>query len=173
MNLRIVPIDKKQIKPFEYIAKWCNDPEIKYLIGANFSEAEMPDVKSEEIQKNAHNNPKKYLYLILDGDEPIGDVSIMIDPKHLHKKEEGTGWISICIGEKDYRGKGVAHEAMLFLEKECKSLGLKRIELGVFEYNERAIAFYKKLGYEVFDRIEDFVYYEGKWRADIRMEKYL
>lgn len=72
-------------------------------------------------------------------------MSITIDAPHLKKKEENTGWISICIGEGDYRGKGVAHEAMIFfLEEECKALGLKRIELGVFEYNQRARTFYEK-----------------------------
>lgn len=173
MEIRFEEIDKKQIKPFEYIAKWSNDPEIKYLIGANFSEEEMPDVTKEQIHTNANKDHKKYIYLILDGDEPIGDLSITIDPPHLNKKEEHTGWISICIGEGSYRGKGVAFQAMIFLEETCKALGLKRIELGVFEYNERARAFYEKMGYKTFARIEDFVYFDGKWRADIRMEKYL
>ncbi len=134
----------------------------------------MPDITKEQIHKNANKDiKKKHIYLILDGDEPIGDLSITIDAPHLKKKEENTGWISICIGEGDYRGKGVAHEAMIFLEEECKALGLKRIELGVFEYNQRARTFYEKMGYETFERIEDFVYFDGKWHADIRMEKYL
>ncbi len=173
MKIRFAEIDKKQIEPFEYIAKWSNDPEIKYLIGANFSEEEMPDITKEQIHKSANKNVKKHIYLILDGDEPIGDLSITIDPPHLKKEEENTGWISICIGEGAYRGKGVAQEAMTFLEEQCKVLGLKRIELGVFEYNQRARAFYEKMGYKTFDRIEDFVYFDGKWRADVRLEIYI
>lgn len=172
MKILFEEIDKSQMKPFEYIAKWNNDPEIKYFIGANFSEEEMPDCTKEELHKNANKGTKR-IYFIMVNDKPIGDLSIMIDPPHLKKKEKGTGWISICIGEKEYRGKGIAKLAMEFLEKKCKRLHLLRIELGVFEYNERAHNFYKKMGYKEFDRIPKFVYYNNKWRADIRMEKYL
>ncbi|MCT4686030.1 GNAT family N-acetyltransferase [Vallitalea sp.] len=172
MKITFEEIDKKQIEPFEYIAKWSNDPEIKYFIGANLTEGEMPDREPKELFKNAGGNDK-HIYLIKDGTKPIGDLSIMIDPPHVKKKEKNTGWISICIGEKEYRGKGVALKAMDFLEEECRMLGMKRIELGVFEYNKRARAFYEKIGYEEFARVKNFVYYEGKWREDIRMEKYL
>lgn len=172
MKITFEEIDKTKVEPFEYIAKWSNDPEIKYFIGANLTEGEMPNCHPKDLWKSA-NGTDKYIYLIKDGTKPIGDLSIMIDPPHIKKKEKNTGWISICIGEKEYRGKGVAQLAMEFLENECRRLGMKRIELGVFEYNERAMAFYKKIGYEEFARIKNFVYYEGKWREDIRMEKYL
>ncbi|WP_105614677.1 GNAT family N-acetyltransferase [Vallitalea okinawensis] len=172
MNINFKEIDKTQMEPFEYIAKWNNDPEIKYFIGANLSEGEMPDRTKEELYENANKGPKR-IYMIMDGDNPIGELSIMIDPDHVHKKEKNTGWISICVGEKAYRGKGVASLAMDFLEEECRRLGLHRIELGVFEYNKRARAFYEKIGYSTFARKENFVYYNGEWRADIRMEKYL
>lgn len=172
MKILFEEVDKSQMKPFEYIAKWNNDPGIKYFIGANFSEKEMPDCTKEELHKNANKGTKR-IYFIMVGDKPIGDLSIMIDPPHLKKKEKNTGWISICIGEEEYRGKGIAKLAMEFLEQECKRLHLLRIELGVFEYNERAHNFYKKMGYKEFDRIPKFVYYNNKWRADIRMEKYL
>lgn len=172
MDIRIEEIDKSQMAPFVYITKWNNDPEIKYFIGANFSEGEMPDCTKEELYEAANKGTKR-IYMIMDGDRPIGELSLSIDPPHLHKKEKNTGWISICIGEKAYRGKGVASQAMAFLEEECRRLGLTRIELGVFEYNERAQAFYIKTGYKPFARIESFVYYSGEWRADIRMEKYL
>ena len=173
MNIIIEEIDKTQYEPYEYIAKWSNNPEIKYFIGANMTEGEMPDRDPKEMHKKANEDANKHIYLIKDGDKPIGDLSIMIDPPHVKKKEKNTSWIGICIGEKEYRGKGVAKIAMDFLEDESRRLGLKRIELGVFEYNERARAFYKKVGFKEFSRDEKFVYYQGQWRADIRMEKYL
>ncbi|GKX29966.1 hypothetical protein SH1V18_24460 [Vallitalea longa] len=173
MNIIIEEIDITQYEPFEYIAKWSNDPDIKYFIGANFTEGEMPDCDPKKLYKSANESDNKHIYLIKDGDRPIGDLSIMIDPPHIKRKEKNTGWISICIGEKEYRGKGIAQTAMIYLENECRKLGLKRIELGVFEYNKRARAFYEKIGYKEFTRIKEFVYYQGKWRADIRMEKYL
>lgn len=173
MNIMIEEIDKTKLEPFEYIAKWNNDPEIKYFIGANMSEGELPDYSPKQLYDSANKTDNKHIYLIKDEDRPIGELSIMIDPPHIKRKEKNTGWISICIGEKEYRGKGIAKTAMEYLENECRKLGLKRIELGVFDYNKRARAFYQKIGYKEFARIKDFVYYQETWRADIRMEKYL
>ena len=47
------------------------------------------------------------------------------------------------------------------------------MELGVFEFNTRALKLYQKLGYTEIARIDAFTYWEGKMWQDIRMEKYL
>ena len=62
---------------------------------------------------------------------------------------------------------------MQYLENEIKSQGLKRIELGVFEFNTNAIKLYQKLGYKEIARIADFTYWQEKMWQDIRMEKYI
>lgn len=54
-----------------------------------------------------------------------------------------------------------------------KEQGLKRIELGVFEFNQQAQKLYQKLGYKEIGRIDNFTYWQGKMWTDIRMEKYL
>jgi len=113
------------------------------------------------------------MYLILDGDKPIGEASIDTNFPHLVKDKGETAWISIVIGDKSYWGKGVAQKAMEFLEEESKRFGLNRIELGVFGFNQRAKAFYKKLGFNEIKLNEMFTFHNGKWHVDIRMEKYL
>ena len=62
---------------------------------------------------------------------------------------------------------------MEYLEEQIKLHRLKRIELGVFEFNKPAIRLYEKAGYKEFARIENFTYWQGKMWQDIRMEKYL
>ena len=62
---------------------------------------------------------------------------------------------------------------MEYLEAQVRDQGLKRIELGVFEFNSPAIGLYKKMGYKEIGRIKDFTFYQGEMWADIRMEKYL
>ena len=60
----------------------------------------------------------------------------------------GVGWLSIAIGDRERWGKGYGQEAMsLLLPYEFEELNLHRIQLTVFEYNERAIALYEKLGF--------------------------
>ena len=58
-------------------------------------------------------------------------------------------------------------------ETLVKEISLKRIELGVFEFNKRAQKFYEKIGYSRIGTIDDFTYWNGRFWSDIRMEKYL
>ena len=91
----------------------------------------------------------------------------------LYKKEPGTAWIGITIGEESARGKGLGPLAMQYLEEEIRSAGCKRIELGVFEFNEPAKKLYQKMGYAEIGRIPNFTFWQNKMWTDIRMEKYL
>lgn len=62
---------------------------------------------------------------------------------------------------------------MDYIKKQSKRLGAVRIELGTFEFNHRAYAFYKKCGFVEIGKIKRFTYWNGKYWDDIRMEKYL
>ena len=57
--------------------------------------------------------------------------------------------------------------------KKLRKNGYEKIELGVFEFNKRAIKFYEKIGYEKITSLENFTYYDGKWWNDYRYEKKL
>jgi RimJ/RimL family protein N-acetyltransferase len=59
-----------------------------------------------------------------------------------------VGWLSIAIGEPAHRGQGYGSEALgLLLTFAFNELNLHRLQLTVFNYNERAIALYEKLGF--------------------------
>ena len=96
-----------------------------------------------------------------------------IDPPMLFKKAEGTCWLGMTMGEKDYWGTGAAREAFRLFEEILKAQSIKRIELGVFEFNERAQKFYEKMGFKKIGEINDFTYWDERFWKDIRMEKYL
>jgi RimJ/RimL family protein N-acetyltransferase len=56
----------------------------------------------------------------------------------------------IVIGEKDAWGRGFGTEATrLVIEEAFEGLGLHEVRLEVFGHNERAIATYKRVGFEV------------------------
>ena len=113
------------------------------------------------------------IYLIYFEEALVGEISFQIDPKQLYRKEKGSAWIGINIGEASARGKGIGVQAMKYLEEQISKQGLKRIELGVFEFNANAINLYKKMGYQEIARINYFTYWQGKMWQDIRMEKRL
>lgn len=175
MNIQFRKLNKSNIYDFKYLSKWDNDSEIKHFIRPNFKKAELSEVTPEQLFENEvkNNSDNNQIYIITAENIPIGSVSIQKDPQRLYRKVSNTGWISIEIGDKKYRGLGVGRMAMEFLEETCIKHGLNRIELGVFEFNTNARNFYKRLGYKEIATVENFTFYDGKWRNDIRMEKYL
>ncbi len=152
------------------LIKWKEDPAIGYLITPKRKPdplAVAPATQEKLKQDDSYN------YMIFDQAKPIGTFSIHIDPPHLMKKIKGTSWLGLTIGEKEYWGKGVAKFAMDYFEQESIKLGAKRVELGTFEFNVRAQAFYKKLGFIEFARISNFTYWQDRYWDDVRMEKKL
>jgi RimJ/RimL family protein N-acetyltransferase len=78
-----------------------------------------------------------------------------------------NAWAGIGIGEKGNWGKGIGTEAMqLMLKFAFNELNLRRISLGVFEYNLRAIRSYEKIGFIVEGRQKEIVFRDGK-RSDM------
>jgi len=172
MNIKFVPLFIND-EVIQRVHAWYNDPEIFPYNQPNFKAEPYPILTLEDIRDQLKPHPQIEKYLIMDEHKPIGEVSITRDFQLLIKREPSTAWISICIGEKSYWGKGIAQEAMKFLESTCKAKGYERIELGVFEHNIKAQKLYQKMGYQAFARIPRFTFYNDTWYDDIRMEKIL
>ena len=153
--------------------KWENDPTLVHLIRPNRDREALEAREPVSVKDLEERLKHHHFYLIYLEGRLIGEMDYQVDPKHLYKKETGTAWIGIVIGEDAGRGKGIGSLAMQYLEKQIQAQGLKRIELGVFEFNRNAIKLYQKLGYQEIARIEDFTYWDGRMWRDIRMEKYL
>jgi len=168
---------KKLTTPSHEIAavldKWENNPALIPFIRPNPTEEALE--KREPLTVEFLQQRLKYnqMYLIYLNDQLVGEITYQVDPPQLYKKETGTAWIGITIGEETARGIGVGTQAMQYLEEQIKAQGLHRIELGVFEFNTNAIKLYKKTGYKEIARLDDFTYYQGKMWQDIRMEKHL
>ena len=168
---------KKLIAPTDEIAKsfekWENDPSLIPLIRPNTSREALEireTVTAMDLEERLVHN---HIYLIYMNAQLIGEMDYQIDPRHLYKKQAGTAWIGIVIGEQAGRGRGVGVRAIQYLEEQIKVQGLKRIELGVFEFNTAALKLYQKLGYKEFARLPDFTFWQDRMWQDIRMEKYI
>ena len=173
MNIHFVELIESTPALLETLNRWGNDPALKPLAQPNESKEvlEQQNILTEEdiIYRLGY----QHVFLMYSDDQLIGEMGYMVDPEHLMKKVPATAWLSITIGEPEFRGKGIGSIAFSYLEEQIKEHGLKRMELGVFEFNTPAIKLYEKLGYKEIGRIEHFTYFEGKMWADIRMEKYV
>lgn len=168
---------KKLIQPTPEIAsafnKWENDPSLIPFIRPIPAKGDVELRKPVTVESLSQQLEYKQIYLIYLEGQLIGEINYQIDPELLLKKEAGTAWIGIVIGEESARGKGIGALALKYLEEQIKAQGFQRIELGVFEFNKNAIKLYQKLGYREIGRLEDFTYWQGRFWSDIRMEKYL
>jgi RimJ/RimL family protein N-acetyltransferase len=173
MDVKFGQLTQPTTEILEYLNKWENDSDLIPFIRPNQTQEDLERKEAMTIEDVERRLEHAHTYLIYLQNQLIGIMDYQIDPKVLYKKETGTAWIGIIIGEEIGRGKGVGYLAIQYLEEQIKLQGLKRIELGVFEFNTNAIKLYKNLGYKEIVRIDDFTYWQDKMWQDIRMEKYI
>ena len=84
--------------------------------------------------------------------------------------DNGSALYHITIGEKREWGRGYGTEATrLMLEHAFNSLGLHRVALAVFEFNERAVRAYKRNGFKVEGRAREAIWRDGRWWDELSM----
>jgi RimJ/RimL family protein N-acetyltransferase len=173
MEIRFIKLTEPTVDIANILDRWENDPSLIPLIRLNRDQAALQQKRTITVDELDRRLSNHQVYLIYLGDKLVGEMDYQIDPPILYKKETGTAWIGIVIGEEIARGRGVGFQALQFLEQEIKAQGLKRIELGVFEFNSNAIRLYKKLGYQKIAHIDSFTFWQDRMWQDVRMEKYV
>ena len=84
--------------------------------------------------------------------------------------DNGSALYHITIGERDAWGHGYGSEAtQLMIDHAFGTLGLHRIALFVFEFNERAIRAYTRCGFVVEGRSRESVWRDGRWWDELAM----
>lgn len=159
----------------ELLAKWSNNDRIKFFINRFPNEESSQQIIAPEVyQKKADlhslNRPNRHVFILYD-EHPIGFAAYEFDPSFCEMKDQNTVWLSILIGEEEYHGKGISKVVMHDIEQMAIHDGARRFEIGVFEFNTKALTLYKKLGYKEFKRISSFTFFHGRMWDDIRMVK--
>jgi len=121
---------------------WINDPEIVVTLGRRTPMSR--SMEREWLLGQYKSDRDLPLAIVLnDGDRHIGNVGLhAID--HVDRSAE----FGLLIGEKDAWGEGYGPEAgRLILDHGFRQLGLHRIFLRVYAFNDRAQRVYAKLGF--------------------------
>jgi RimJ/RimL family protein N-acetyltransferase len=144
----------------DLMAKWNRDSEYARLLDADAAYMWTPKQVKEWMEKEKD----LYFFIIrtLAEDKPIGliDLSGFSWPAR-------QAWVGIGLGEREYWGKGYGTDAMqVLLRYAFQELNLNRINLDVFEYNERAAKSYLKCGFVEEGRARKAMRREGQ-RWDI------
>lgn len=137
--------------------RWYGDPEVARLTRYQEGPMRPDDVERFFEARVAGVGSLALAIHLADTDRLIGTCAFsQLDG------DNGSALFHITIGEPDCWGRGYGSEATaLMLEHAFGPLGLHRVALAVFEYNERAIRAYRKVGFSVEGRSREAI-----WRGD-------
>ena len=148
-------------KDSKLFAKWARDAEYLRMLDTSpvrqWSERQYKKWFKEDLEKEKRDD---FLFLIrtLENDEAIGFIEL--DGVHW---SHGDSYVGIGIGEREYWSKGYGTDAMkVVLRYAFEELNLHRVSLNVFEYNQRAIRSYEKVGFVVEGREREFLRRAGR-----------
>lgn len=157
-------LSPRSVEDAEMYAEWLNDFETTDYVGQSHRimtlEAERKHLE-EKINEEA-------VFAIVDSkeDKLIGTVGL-----HEVNHFKRTATLGIFIGDKNYRSQGYGTEAIrLILDYGFNYMNLNNIKLDLLEFNERALACYKKCGFKEYGRRRKCDFINGKYYDRIEMD---
>jgi RimJ/RimL family protein N-acetyltransferase len=160
--VRLAGIDPDEVSKF--FAQWNRDSEYMRLLDTDPPRLHSSKSIKEWIEKDFENNKDMYWFAIrtLEDDRLLGDITLSVINWGSREAFAGIG-----IGAREFWGKGYGTDAMrLLLRYGFIELNLRRISLTVFEFNQRALRSYEKVGFQLEGRQRQFMRREGR-RWDI------
>ncbi|MCL4561324.1 MAG: GNAT family N-acetyltransferase [Chloroflexi bacterium] len=157
-HIRLAAINAE--RDAEAIARWTHDSEYWRLLTSEPLRPQSQQRIKDDLEKE---NPKNDAYVFgihtITDDRLIGFVALD-DILWSH----GHGWLGIGIGDPSARGKGYGTDAMrVILRYAFEELNLYRVSLNVFEYNQRALSVYLKVGFTEEGRMRNAIHRDGRW----------
>ncbi|MGD8554017.1 MAG: GNAT family protein [Anaerolineales bacterium] len=141
--------------------EWFNDPEVRQYLNL-FLPMSLPE-------------EERWFEQMLDRDPVERPLAIDVKPKDKWVHVGGCGLFNvdarahsaefgISIGDKTYWDQGYGTEAVRSLLRHAfETLNLRRISLNVFEYNERAISVYQRVGFKEEGRLRQAKFHQGRY----------
>jgi RimJ/RimL family protein N-acetyltransferase len=161
-SVRLRPVEVSDLDP-NY--RWMNDTEVTRHIAIRY-----PISRAHEEQwlaarpANDFSNGVTYAIETKEG-VYIGNLGLH-DPHPEHR----SATLGIVIGEKDYWSNGYGTDAIVALLRfGFDQMNLHRVSLHVFEFNQRAVACYKKCGFQMEGTLRHNYYGEGAYHDVIVM----
>jgi RimJ/RimL family protein N-acetyltransferase len=149
----------------EAFQRWYSDPEVARL--ARYQDAPMRSDEIDRFFQLRALGAESLTMAIHDRDTNrlIGSCAFsQVDG------DNGSAMFHITIGEKDMWGRGYGTEATrLMIDHAFGTLGLHRVALTVFEFNERAIRAYRRCGFVIEGRSRESIYRDGRWWDELSM----
>lgn len=162
---RLVRLRALEASDAERAYTWINDREVTQFLMARYPYSLAFE---ENWTKGASaENGYKDLRLAI---ETKDSVHIGLCGLHRASPEDRNAELGIMIGDKSRWSNGYGTDAMLTLVRfGFHEMNLHRVDLGVFEFNDRAIACYRKCGFVEEGRRREAYYQGGRYWDVVRM----
>lgn len=162
-RVRLRAVERDDLPRF---VAWLNDPEVRSHL-LMFAPLSMAD--EERWFEGLGSDPARRVFAI---DRAHGDGWLHVGTCGLERVDlrNGSCTLGLFLGDPSERGRGVGSEAMqLLLGFAFDELRLHRVELEVFEDNERARRVYERLGFVEEGRRRQSLWKGGRWLSPVVM----
>lgn len=147
--------------------RWINDREVTRYLMARYPISMVGEERWVEENAGKENGFQNDVRLAI---ETADGVHIGFTGLHRVRPEDRCAELGIMIGDKSYWSNGYGTDAIVTLLRFAfHQMNLHRVSLGVFPYNQRGVACYRKCGFVEEGRHRDEVYRDGRYWDVIRM----
>lgn len=164
-----VYLDAVRREDLPRFTQWFSDPALLSLLslGAVIPVSEEDEEVWYADLRRAQENGRAYTFAIrLRGSEQLIGSAGLTDISAKNR----SATFGIAIGDAAARGKHYGQEATeLVLRYGFDELNLHRIQLYVFAFNSRAIAMYKRVGFQEEGRRREVLFRDGRYHDELMM----
>lgn len=162
---RLVVLRRHRPEHLAAVARWYRDPEIARLTRFHVAPVTEDEIRTFFASRLLSPSAFAYAIHIAESDRLIGTTTFSaLDP------DNRSVMFHISIGERDAWGRGYGTEATeLMVGHAFDRLGLHRVALSVFAFNERAIRSYLRAGFAIEGRAREAVWRDGAFWDEIHM----
>ena len=146
-----------------YLLKWYNDYELNKLAGWSDGKVKASKLRYN-MSRSFGSDPMNLMIDDLNG-KPIGTIQL-----YDFSQQDKSCKLGIRIGDKDYWSRGYGGDSVnTIVEYAFTCLDINRVDLRVYEYNDRAVRCYEKCGFKYEGRTRKSAYIDGAYYDEILM----
>ena len=146
------------------ISSWYNDPDIRRVSGMSLPFLEH---EREEFYQHTQSAEHRIWFAVVTRD----DKTLVAETGFQRFNPNWrTADLTLIVGDERYQGQGYGTEILkAMIEYGFGVVNLHRIAVGIVGFNDRAIAFYKKMGFVEEGRQRDGYYWDRTYHDFVMM----